>query len=156
MTIVGGKTEGVRTNHTSRVDFYILPQHDVATCYTLACRLTEKAYRQKHRIYIHAPDQAIAHHIDDLLWTFRDESFIPHNLYGEGPTPPPPIQIGFQVTPEQHRDILINLSAEIPPFYPQFRRVIEIVCQDATWREQARQHFKLYREQGCELQSHKL
>jgi DNA polymerase III subunit chi len=139
-----------------KIDFYILSDTTPNAHLHFACRLIEKAYKNRHRIYIHTDNKTDAHTLDELLWTYRDDSFLPHNLYGEGPEPAPPIQIGFDVIPEKHRDILINLSKEIPAFYAQFARILECVPQDATLQELARDHYKYYRAQGHNITTHKL
>src|ERR1700733_13078436 len=110
-----------------KIDFYILTEGDIKDCLAVACRLIEKAYRNRHRIYIHMATQPEANQLDEVLWTYRDDSFIPHNLYGDGPSPAPPVQIGFNQTPEKHRDILMNCDSQIPVFYAQFNRILELV-----------------------------
>ena len=62
----------------ARVDFYILAQPDERERQLLACKLAEKAWRPDHSVYIHTRDPADAEHLYDLLWTFRDGSFVPH------------------------------------------------------------------------------
>lgn len=135
------------------IDFYILPEASPLSRLQFVCRLIEKIYQQKHRIYIHAENKMQAHQLDELLWTYRDDSFLPHNLYGEGPEPAPPIQIGFEVTPEKQRDVLINLTAQVPVFHAQFQRVLEIVAQDA--QEAARERYRFYRAQQFTLNTYK-
>lgn len=139
-----------------KLDFYVLSEGDSQTRFQLACRLTEKAYRNQHRVYIHTENEAAAHQLDELLWTYREESFLPHNLVGEGPDPTPPIQIGFTLKPENQRDILINLDMQIPSFYEQFNRVLEIVPNDPQFQERAREHYRIYRTKGYEITTHKL
>ena len=139
-----------------KIDFYILPESNLAASLPLICRIIEKAYKQKHRIYIHTGNQETAHLLDETLWTYRDDSFLPHNLYGEGPDPAPPIQIGFGVTPEKQRDILINLDQQIPPFHTQFNRVLEFVLQETATQEAGRERYRYYRTQGFQLNTHKL
>lgn len=139
-----------------KIDFYILSDTSPNAELAFVCRLVEKAYKNRHRIYIHTEDQIIAHRMDELLWTYRDDSFLPHNLYGEGPEPPPPIQIGFNVTPENHRDILINLSSQVPAFYTQFNRLLECVAGEIQIQELARERYRYYRTQGHPITTHKL
>jgi DNA polymerase III subunit chi len=139
-----------------KIDFYILPESGAAAELQFACRLIEKAYKQKHRVYIHTETKVMAHQLDEMLWTFRDDSFLPHHLYGEGPDPAPPIQIGFDAVPEKHRDILINLSNQTPSFYAQFQRLLEIVAHDSTAQEAARERYRQYRAQHYEITTHKL
>lgn len=139
-----------------RVDFYILTTPAPQARYPFACRLVDKAYRHGHQIYIHAHSDSEARILDDLLWSFQEDSFLPHNLYGEALPLTPPIQIGCQVDPHTHQDTLLNFDVEVPAFYQRFKRVIEIVPAETKARELARQHFRLYREQGCELHTHDL
>ncbi len=138
-----------------KIDFYIIAE-DAKARLNFACRLIEKAFKHRHRIYIHTENQIEAHQLDELLWTYREESFLPHNLYGEGPDPAPPIQIGFDATPEKQRDILINLNREIPTFFAQFNRVLEIVANDPELQATLREHYKYYKAQGYEVNTHKL
>lgn len=138
------------------IAFYLLSETDPKANIALACRLVEKAYRLKHQIYIHMANSTDAQSIDELLWTQREDSFIPHGLITENFSVVPPILIGYAAIPEHHNDILINLTPEIPSFYAKFQRVIEIIPNDEILRQQARQHYRIYREQGCQLESHNL
>lgn len=139
-----------------KIDFYILPEAHANARLQLACRLIEKAYKQKHRIYVHTEDRTMAHQLDEMLWTYRDDSFLPHNLYGDGPEPAPPIQIGFNAIPEKHRDILLNLNQQVPEFYVQFARILELITNDTAAQETGRERYRFYRTQQCELNTHKL
>ncbi|MEO8400813.1 MAG: DNA polymerase III subunit chi [Gammaproteobacteria bacterium] len=139
-----------------KLDFYILPDLNPDGRLLFVCRLIEKAYKQKHRIYVHATDKLEAHRLDEMLWTYRDDSFLPHNLYGEGPDPAPPIQIGFAVTPEKQKDILINLSNEVPDFHPQFLRILELIENDPAAQAAGRERYRFYRTQGFDINTHKL
>ena len=139
-----------------KIDFYILQESDQKNRFDFACRIIEKAYKNRHRIYIHTENQNDAYTLDELLWTYRDDSFLPHHLVGEGPEPSPPIEIGFELKPQQQRDVLINLSQTVPDFYHQFARVIEIVTHDETIQNISREHYRTYRKSGFEISTHKL
>lgn len=139
-----------------RVDFYLLSDNQPQAHWLVACRLLEKAYLKGHRIYVRCANKQDAELLDELLWTFKDDSFIPHNLQGEGPEPPPPIHIGYSQEPRGFNDILLNMSASIPPFYSKFKRVIELVINDEVEKEQSRLRYKEYRTQRCELFTHNI
>ena len=139
-----------------KIDFYVIENKDPAAKLRLACRLIEKAYRNKHRIYIQTENKTEAHQLDELLWTYREDSFLPHNLYGDGPEPAPPIQLGFESSPEKHRDILLNLSKKVPDFYLQFSRILEIVSPDESSQTATREHYRYYRAEGHDINTHKL
>lgn len=137
-----------------RVDFYLLKAETSDVFWLTACRLLEKAYRQGHQVFVYCSHQQDAEHLDELLWTFKPDSFIPHHLQGEGPEPPPPIQIGHTREPRGFDDILLNLSSEVPAFFSRFKRIIEIVPGDETGKTQSRDHFRIYRKAGIEPKTH--
>ena len=141
----------------ARVDFYVLAQTDERARQLLACRLAEKAWRLEHTVYIHTRDTADAERLDELLWTFRDGSFVPHGLAGrEDGTEESPIMIGCTADGVAARDLLINLDDEIPSFAGGFPRVAELVTSDESCRNLSRKRFATYRDQGHELNTHKL
>lgn len=139
-----------------RIDFYILTETAANARFTYACRLADKAYQRGHRVYCHTDSEQDTHRLDDLLWTFTDNSFIPHNIVGEGPNPPPPVQIGHKDLPSQQRDILINLSTNVPENFKRFQRVIEIVPDDEAEKAASRERYKHYRSQGFTVNTHHL
>ena len=138
-----------------QADFYLLSSPDENARDLFICRLVEKIYRQHYTLYIHCKDRQETHHLDELLWTFSDTSFIPHCLYAETPQSPPPVLLGFDSTPMK-RDILINLSTTIPVFYSSFQRVLEIVAASEEQQAIAREHYHFYKTQNLELKTHKI
>ncbi len=138
-----------------RIDFYILSDESPNARERLSCRLAEKAWKLGHTVYLHAGSEAEAAGIDELLWTFRDGSFVPHGRAGETGEPPP-VLIGAGDRPPADADVLINLSAGVPDFYARFPRIAEIVAPSAPDRAAGRERFRFYRERGHEPQSHKL
>lgn len=133
------------------IDFYLTNDSTIEACYKLVCQLVDKAYQQKRSVYIHANSEPEAQTLDDLLWTFRDDAFIPHSLISQTDTN---IQIGHNIEPKKFNDILINLTNEVPKFFQQFQRVLEIVPQSS--KELARKKFRFYRDKSCEISSHDL
>jgi DNA polymerase-3 subunit chi len=139
-----------------RVDFYLLSDDQPDALGLIACRLLEKAYLKGHKVFVHCSHQQDAERLDELLWTFKDDSFIPHNLQGEGPEPPPAIQIGYDKEPRGFNDILVNLSTEIPTFHTKFKRIIELVASNEEQKEASRVRYKEYRAKGYSLHTHKV
>lgn len=144
----------------TRVDFYVLPDADPIQRPLLACKLAEKAYGQGLKVYIHTATEGEALHLDELLWTFRAGSFLPHAIHGAMPNPrggeAPPILLGHDHEPAGHTDVLINLGAEVPQFFGRFERVAELVDQRPELLAQSRERFRFYRERGYELNTHQL
>ena len=136
----------------TQVDFYQIESSESALLF--ACRLIEKVYRLKRKVHVHTASSEEAESLDALLWTFKPETFIPHERYGA--VLAAPIQICYQADPVLHQDVLINLSATIPDFFSRFTRVAEIVPQAAERRDAARENFRFYKERGYPLNYHKM
>jgi DNA polymerase-3 subunit chi len=137
-----------------RVDFYLLTESEPEVLWLLACRLIEKAYQSGHRVFVFCANKTDAERIDEHLWTYKDDSFIPHHLQGEGPEPSPPVQIGWSTEPKEFYDILLNLSPTIPSFHARFRRILEIVLNDDESKNNSREHYRYYRKLGADLKTH--
>ncbi|MDY6979308.1 MAG: DNA polymerase III subunit chi [Pseudomonadota bacterium] len=140
----------------TRVDFYITGDNHAQARQRLACRLAEKAYALDHAIYIHTDDRQQAEQLDQLLWTFRDGSFIPHCLQDDTVAAQAAIVIGHNGEPEDHNQVLINLGQEVPAFFGRFERVAEVIAGDEQSREAGRERFRFYRDRGYELNTHNL
>jgi len=141
----------------SKVDFYVIKGAGEQSRAHFACRLAEKAYRLDHTVHIVVANPQSARQIDDLLWTFRDGSFVPHEVVGQdAAATPAPITIGVESAAPRSCHLLINLGNETPASADAFARVAEIVTTDEDARARSRQRFVAYREQGHTLDTHML
>jgi len=140
----------------TRIDFYVSNNNEENARSQFACRLAEKAYSQKHKIYIHTTSQQETEQLDRFMWLFKAGSFLPHCAYGAESMEETPIIIGHEHAPEQDTDILINLAAQVPPFYSRFDRVVEFVSGNEATRQQARERYKHYRDRGYQVTTHNL
>jgi DNA polymerase-3 subunit chi len=138
----------------TRVGFYVVRGADQAQRLQVATRLADKAFQRGHRIFINAADEAQARALDELLWSYRPASFLPHGLYDEAQAQP--IAIGWGQEPQGHNDLLINLQLGIPGFFSRFARVAEVVTQDPASLEALRRSWTFYRERGYQLEKHDL
>jgi DNA polymerase-3 subunit chi len=135
-----------------RVDFYIIesaPQNPLLA----VCRLLEKAYQSGQRIFVSAANEAQAIALDDLLWTFREDNFIPHQLQSENPGDNTPIVIGWQAATAEYA-VLVNLADAIPETAWTTPRVIEFVTPEN--KEPSRLRYSTYREKNCALHTHRI
>ena len=112
-----------------------------------ACLQAAYFYRQNQRVFIYTQDQESAHSIDEMLWAFDPDSFVPHNLIGEGPKQGAAVEISWQ-RPTNRRAVLINLTSDVPNFANQFSHLIDFVPADETLKEQARNRFRTCRQWG--------
>lgn len=139
-----------------RVDFYLITAGSFRDAQGFACQLLEKAYKLGHNIYVTVEDLALAAQLNDLLWTFRDISFVPHEIVTNQVNESIPIQIGTANNAPKRGDILLNLTSQMPHAAVEFARIIEIVPNDANLQAQARGRYKLYKQQECQLETHDL
>lgn len=131
------------------IDFYLINESDIGRAEHYICRLLEKAYKQHRQIYVQLATAADVMRLDELLWTYHDISFVPHAVAEKNNAAP--IQLGYGAIPPQHHDILLNFSHQLPSNPQQFQRILEVVPDQPALRNQARQRYREYREQGCEL-----
>ena len=134
----------------TRVDFYVLESTDREG---FVCRLTEKAWRLGHQVLLLVADDGAARQLDELLWTFNDQAFVPHERCGTH-LPAAPVLIAPNRDPGNTDDLLINLTDAVPSFFSRFHRVAEIVDTDENHRQTARQRYRFYQQRGYPLHRH--
>jgi len=140
-----------------RADFYMIAGKPafVAQPLLLVCKLAEKAVQAGQPCLIFCETAEQADFLDDLLWEFDDEAFIPHQIVGMeededmDDTPvlivPPGVETGM-------RPLIINLRTAVPP--PGYQRVLEIVPSEDSAREPARKRWLEYKQLGHALERH--
>ena len=138
----------------TQIDFYVLDKLVSGDRYQLACRIADKARRAGHRVLIHTPNPTESQHLDSLLWTLWDQSFIPHGLLGRDDRAINPILIGDGSSDVDEHEVLINLASEVPIFFRRFKRLIECVDHDTEVRSASRKRYQFYREHGYPLNTH--
>ncbi|HRH78253.1 MAG TPA: DNA polymerase III subunit chi [Cellvibrionaceae bacterium] len=138
---------------SGRADFYVLPAGEER--YHFACRLIEKAYKLGNKVWLRLDEEALDE-LDERLWTFKPESFVPHVRFAPGT----PMDDGlvWLVTqlPEGRCDLLVNLASS--PLEPpqEAGRVVELVTQDAQVLQLTRQQYARYKALNWAINTHKL
>jgi DNA polymerase III subunit chi len=156
---------GAEVPWPGRVDFYVLEEPSSSGRLKVACKLAEKAYLSAQTVLVWHTDPAELRAFDEMLWTFNDGSFVPHevllptgdSLAGRSVAASDcPVLLSLGVAPSANVDIVINLSPELPTCLSQTRRVAEIIDGDDTRRRAGRARFKAYRELGVQPASHNI
>ena len=122
----------------------------------VARRVAAKAHGQGKQVMIYAPDVAVVDAIDRLLWTTPALGFVPHCRDSDALAGETPVLIGTHADALRQADVMINLHHEQPPAFARFERLVEIVGQDETGREQARARYRFYQTRGYALKTHDL
>ena len=137
----------------TQIDFHILPDASVEARWLYVCRLIEKVERLGHSILVAVETLDDAQTLDDLLWSFKPESFIAHQIIdGDNTTR---VEITYTNVIKEHRGVLVNLRNEIPDYFSRFDRVCEIVIQEPKILETTREHYKFYKLRGYPIEQYK-
>ncbi|MFQ5643071.1 MAG: DNA polymerase III subunit chi [Thiogranum sp.] len=140
----------------TEIDFYLLKDDTAQARMQFACRLADKACRLGNRVFIHTQSAEQTQQLDKLLWTFQQNSFVPHDVYTAGRQQPAPVQLAHDAEPEADNQVLINLAADVPLFFSRFERVAELVDGNAEVRRQGRKRYSFYRDRGYPLRTHEI
>lgn len=142
-----------------RVDFYLIEEAGDAARLRIACKFAEKAYLAKQKVVVFSDDGALLPRFDEMLWTFGDGSFVPHDTVVQGKPCEAPVALTSGPLPddalnEAESCVLINLSGSVPPFFEKFARVAEFLDARPEIRNSGRERFKAYRGKSIEPQTH--
>jgi DNA polymerase-3 subunit chi len=150
---------------TERVDFYVLKSSTAKQRWTFACRLTEKAYLRDLKVVLFGDTLAEVEAIDELLWTFSERSFVPHDILPGRPSgvpghaaagSAPAVQLTPDLDSVESADLLVNVSARLPARLDRFARIAEIIDADDERRRLGRERFKAYRDLKLAVETHQL
>lgn len=158
----------------AEVSFYILPSESTQERYEFACKLIEKAYRSGCFCYVLTDNAEQSQKIDDLLWTFRAGSFIPHQIYtgnlpdiakdgvyaassqGASAVIEKVILIGSLNAPDNWQKTVINLSSHCPKEFDKIERILEILDNSEAAKELGRNRYRQYQQSGVNITTHKI
>jgi DNA polymerase III subunit chi len=139
------------------INFYVLPTESSQERYLFACKLIEKAYRSGVFAYVLTDSLEQSQLIDDLLWTFRAGSFIPHQIYtGEVFSIENTVLIGSSSPLEHWQSSVINLSSQCPQNFQQVERILEILDNSEETKTVGRNRYRQYQQAGIEIATHKM
>ncbi|MBC8025687.1 MAG: DNA polymerase III subunit chi [Steroidobacteraceae bacterium] len=139
----------------TRVDFYVSGDAGELARLRLACRIAEKAYLAKQSVVVWTDDAAVLPRLDDMLWTFGDGTFVPHDVVTRDGAPcEAAVALTTGPLPEGHADVLLNLGNVVPPFFEKFGRVAEFLDARPEVRAAGRDRFKTYRGKSIEPTTH--
>ena len=138
-----------------RIDFYVSESAGAEVRLRLACRITEKAYLAQQKVVVLLDDAESLRRFDELLWTFGDGSFVPHDAVTAADARcEAPVALTTGALPADHADVLVNLAGAVPPFFDRFARVAELLDARPEVRAAGRERFKTYRAHSIEPQTH--
>ena len=134
----------------ARADFYLIDKPRFRDDpLLLVCELVKKAYaaEQPTLILARSPEQADA--LDEKLWEFDDEAFIPHQIAGDADDEITAVVIAPPGVAAADRPLVVNLRDECAP--GAYERVLEVVAADPAEREGSRVRWTEYKRRGFEV-----
>ena len=139
----------------ARIEFHILSTSGDDAKLRHACQVVEQLHQQQKPVFVYVDSEATAQKFDEVLWSFRDQAFIPHEVCTmQSPTHPRiSVLIGTGTIPTAFKPVLINLTDTAPPQSDNTSHMIEIVDASATHKQLARERYKQYRDQGHQLET---
>lgn len=137
-----------------QADFYLIAKpRFLAEPLRLVCELARKANDAGLFTLVLARDRAQAEELDELLWAFDDEAYIPHQIAGEDVDEEEAIVlIAAPGTDAPSRPLVINLRDD--PYLGACDRVLEVVPADPSAREPLRERWRQYKALGFELKKY--
>jgi DNA polymerase-3 subunit chi len=133
-----------------RADFYLIAKPRFSEQpLLLVCELARKAYAAQQPTLILTRDFSQAEALDELLWSFDDDTFIPHQLAGDDDDANTAVLIVPPGVDTPARPLLINLREQCPESHGE--RVLEVVAADPAERDGSRVRWREYQRRGFEV-----
>ncbi|UNK48911.1 DNA polymerase III subunit chi [Lysobacter sp. S4-A87] len=137
----------------ARADFYLIQKERFREePLLLVCELARKAHDANLWTLVLVRDDEQAERLDELLWEFDENAYIPHQVAGDDEDNLAPVLIATPDSDTPLRPVVINLRDE--PVAGSFERVLEVVPADDSARGPLRERWKQYQARGLELKKH--
>lgn len=129
----------------TRIDFH----SNVTNKLAYACRLVRKARAAQCQIVLLGRNRSELNQLDQLLWTFSEQDFLPHVHASDVlATQTPVILCDNENLELPHHHVLINLSGNLPQNFARFERMLEIISADQADQAAGRDRYRFYKQRG--------
>lgn len=137
-----------------QVDFYLLKDASLSADH-LACRLAMMAWERRQQVFIVATGDAHLAKLDELMWQYPPDRFLPHALATDQNARKAPVTMGLS-SDLKAVNVVINLCPEAIPQATRFNRILEIVPFVQEQRDASRAKYKTYLQLGLKPQTHEI
>ena len=132
----------------TRVDFH----SKVPDKLLYACRLVRKARAADMRVVVFTRDREQLHALDEALWTFSEQDFLPLVTADDALASQTPVILTDDAEAAvPHHQILINVSGETPAHFARFERLFEVISIDEDDLAAGRERYRQYQQRGYPL-----
>jgi DNA polymerase III subunit chi len=137
---------------TCQVDFFVM-QDQSKSVQQLVCQLAMMAWQQGMKSMVLLPDDEQLMQLDELMWSFPRERFLPHQPVAQPGDAP--VLLGLPKDLDDcQAQVLINLDTQAIARPERFRRLLELVPASDADRNASRLKFRAYKALGLEPVSH--
>ncbi len=125
-----------------------LPIKSVQVKVQAVCSLVKECFDQGSKVLITVPNDAAADYVDQMLWKYPRESFLPHARSGENEA----VLISHTHENLNGAETLLNLCPEVSPIVTQFKYVFELYDQTQAQKQAlSQQRYKFYQGQPSQF-----
>ena len=118
----------------------------------LVCELARRAFDSRQPTLVLARSFDEAERLDEKLWEFDEDAFIPHQIAGDDDDAITPVLIVPPEVTTPDRALVINLREDCAPGL--FERVLEVVPADENERLDSRRRWTTYKAAGFDVAKH--
>ncbi|MCB0281260.1 MAG: DNA polymerase III subunit chi [Calditrichae bacterium] len=113
------------------------------------CDLAEKLYDSNVSVTIFTGDAKTVNQVDDLLWTWKQESFVPHSVHDQNSAAQGPVILTVQKESLPDTDALILFDPLPAEYLSKYKLIIDFAeVYHADKVKESRIRFKNLRDSG--------
>jgi DNA polymerase-3 subunit chi len=136
-----------------RADFYLIAKPRFRDDpLLLVCELARKAFESGQSTLVLVRSFEQAEQLDEKLWDFDENAFVPHQIAGDDDDAITPVLIVPPGSDTPDRALVINLRDDCAPGL--FERVLEVVPAEEEQRTGSRARWKTYQHAGFEVKKY--
>jgi DNA polymerase IIIc chi subunit len=120
----------------------------------LICSYAQRAFEGGRSLAVHVPDEREARELDETLWTFAQDAFIPHVRLEEAKEPLIEPVILFSGDPgDLEADVLLlSVDGDLPDWFGRFAHVRDFaVLYDEALRQASRRRYAACKAAGYRM-----
>lgn len=119
-------------------------------------KLLERALAGGYKVLVVTSSEAYAEHLDKLLWSYEEGSFLPHGRHTDKNPELQPVLISTTLENLNQANILMTTDGRYIEEKGQFSRIIDIFDgKEKEALESARNRWKKYKDSGFEMTYYK-
>jgi DNA polymerase-3 subunit chi len=136
------------------IEFHVLESSQDNTWLNYVATLAESRIQSGQTVLIVADKPALLQQVNSHLWTFRDDSFLPHELLTANQQRAP--HIIYLSDYPQSADVIIHLGEAALTEVSSLPLIIDVIDADQKRRDAGRARFSTYRKKGQSPQTIKI